>query len=148
MLTRAKRALGFSLFLFQHEALPCFHCDNLLAFQINSLPLSVAGINTNLIRNKGKQRNVCDFRHCLLVGPGYYNSPNYCLSSTVPSSALKNTTGKQLQSVEIIPDVDLQITLSGLKIQHLKLKAKPLHGNCCRVFPCLITGLNRPCIRT
>lgn len=34
---------------------------------------------------------------------------------------------KQFQSVEITPIVELKITLSGLKIQHLKLKAKPSH---------------------
>lgn len=65
MLKWVKRTLGFSLLLFQHEALPCFLCDSLLAFQINSLPLSVTGINLpsqSLIRNKGKQWHVLGFQ--------------------------------------------------------------------------------------
>lgn len=57
------------------------------------------------------------------LDPGTTVHPNYCLSPT----ALKNTIGKQLQSIEITPNIELQITLSGLKIRHLKLKTKPLH---------------------
>lgn len=64
MSTWAKRALGFSLLWLQHEALPCCPCDNLLAFQINSLPLSETRINLrqSLTTDKGKQWNILWFQ--------------------------------------------------------------------------------------
>lgn len=40
----------------------------------------------------------------------------------------QNHNWKRLQSVEITLIVELQITLSGLKKQHLKVKAKSLHA--------------------
>lgn len=41
---------------------------------------------------------------------------------------------KQLESAEIAPTVELQMTLSGLKTQHLKFKAKSLHPIPARCF--------------